>query len=468
MQFGTSDTRYSRALMAWIRSYGIAALGLLIGGCGDDAAQDTANASTGDAQTDGPAPTTAVTTDDTVDDSGGCIEGNAGCACLEGTCVGGLFCIEDQCVIGPQVEIDEDRSVLAGLVVPIDAEVMAESFSWSQVSGPTAEILGAMGQEIEVVVPADAAVGEVITLRLTAERNGVSLDTDVNITIIDAVFENFLGGIADPAQLGSTEGLAFGPTGMWVASSEGFVSRFDSKGAFVERYETPGDPVGANFLEEALIVANRGAVAVQQLNSVSGELSVLFDTFDGQPVGTVNYPLPDNNGNVYVSTRLDQRVLRWDAKLGAATVFLQDAQVINPNAMAFGPEGNAIYIGTVGHVWRVPLIDGGMAGTPEDYLDLGDDTGPLEVDGLTFDEGNNLWVGCPVASTLFVAPYSGKGPTAVARSWVDPAPGFDGFVNVRFGDDDFDDQTLYWTNLGDSSVGRMHVGLQEINAPLAD
>jgi len=170
---------------------------------------------------------------------------------------------------------------------------------------------------------------------------------------------------------------------------------------------------------------------------------------------------------VFVSTRLDQRVLRYDAELGSASLFIENLGE-NPNALAFGPEGNMIYVGTVGHVWRVPLLEGGVAGEPEDYLDLGDDMGiTYEVDGLVFDEGNNLWVGCPNASSLFVAHYSAQGPAEVARSWVEVG-GVSRFVNLRFGEGDFGQSMLYWTNLGDGSVGRSRVGLQEINAPLAN
>lgn len=290
----------------------------------------------------------------------------------------------------------------------------------------------------------------------------------MDIDILADDFQDFLGGIGDPAELGSTEGLDFEASGMWVVSSEGFVSRFDPDGNFVQRYDVGGSPAGAEFSDEQLVLANPGAGEVQTINAVSGNQGTLFTTYGGgSPVGAVNLPLPDNDGNVFVSTRLDQRVLRYDAESGSASLFLEDAALVNPNALAFGPEGNAIYVGTVGHVWRVPLLEGGLAGEPEDYLDLGDDTGiTYEVDGLAFDEGNNLWVGCPNASTLFLARYSSEGPTEVIRSWVDPAPGIDRFVNLRFGNGDFGRRWLYWTNLGDGSVGRLLVGLERGDSPL--
>lgn len=446
------------------------ALGLGLVACGDDGGeeQNTTQAETSAETSEGSVDPDSTSTTEGQDEDGDCVPGNQGCICLEDACIGGLFCVEAECVLGPQVEIDEGRAVVGGVVVPIEADVMADEFSWSQVAGPAVEILGAEGLQIAVVVPADAPPGEVVTLRLTAIRNTVAVEADVDIEILDSVFEDFLAGIDDPMELGSTEGLAFGADELWVVSSEGFVSRFDPEGAFILRHDVPGTPAGAGFSGENLIIANpEGSGRVEQLNSVSGNLGLLFDTFDGGPVGTVNLPLPDNNGNVFVSTRLDQRVLRYDAELGSASLFIENLGE-NPNALAFGPEGNVVYVGTVGHVWRVPLLEGGGAGQPEDYLDLGDDMGiTYEVDGLVFDEGNNLWIGCPNASSLFVAQYSVQGPAEVARSWVEVG-GVSRFVNLRFGEGDFGQSMLYWTNLGDGSVGRLRVGLQEINAPLAN
>lgn len=444
---------------------------LLLGapvGCGDDGTEQTSSDGTGPG--DGTTSMDPETTTNDPDDSGGCIPGSEGCACLNSTCMGSLECVEEVCVIGPQIDAGDDRAVLAGVILPMEAEVDADEFMWSQASGPEVEIRGADGLQVEVVIPPDVPAGETVVLRITATRNGVTAEADVNVNILGDGFEDFLAGIEDPAQLGSTEGLAFDATGMWVVSTEGFVSRFDQDGAFVERYDVGGAPAGAEFLDETLVIANPdGTGMVQGLNSVSGNLGVLFDTYGGTPVGSVNFPLPDNDGNIYVSTRLDQRVLYYDAETASASVLLEDASLVNPNSMTFGPEGNAIYIGTVGHVWRVPLADGGGAGVPEDYLDLGDDTGiTYEVDGLAFDEGNNLWVGCPNASTLLLARYSESGPTEVVRSWVDPAPGISRFVNLRFGNGDFGRRWLYWTNLGDGSVGRLEVGLQRGDAPLAN
>jgi hypothetical protein len=440
-------------------------LALVLPGCTDDGEQDSGTVGNDGTTTD---PGTASATADPDDTGSSCVLGQGGCGCLEGQCVGGTYCVEDVCQLGPQIDVEgQDRAVVGGVLVPVEADVDAESFTWTQIAGPPVEILGAETLQIAVSVPADAPPGQTVTLRLSATRNGVTLDGDVRINILDAVFQDALPTVSDPAQLGSTEGLAFGPTGMWVVSTEGFVSRFDSDGAFIERYEVPGAPVGADYRDENLFIANRdGTGRVERLNTVSGNLSTLFDALgDGGALGEVNLPLfrrlNDDAFEVYVSTRLGQTVLRYASETDSANVFLQDAGVINPNAMTFGPEGNAIYVGAQGHVWRVPLTDGGVGGTPEDYLVLGDDTDiTYEVDGLAVDEGNNLWVGCPNASTLFVSHYSVTGPAEISRTFTDVGGGVSRFVNLTFGRGDFERDTLYYTNLGDGTVGRLRVGLE--------
>lgn len=455
------------ALVRWPRFVLAVPLSLVLLACGDDGGQavETGSDATGDPATS--APTTTVDPDD----SGGCVLGQNDCGCLDGGCIAGNYCVDDVCVQGPQVSVDESRAVVGGVVVRVEGEATADEVAWEQISGPPVELVGADTLAVALAVPADATPGEQIVLRLSATRNGVTLTADTSISVLEALFHDALPMISDPAQLGTTEGLDFGNTGMWVVSTEGFVSRFDDDGNFVERIDVPGAPVGANFSGEQLVIANReGTGRVQAINEVSGTLATLFDALGGgEPLGEVNLPLPDTDGNVFVSTRLGQTVLRYDQEAGTASSFLQSASVQNPNALAFGPENTAIYVGAQGHVWRVPLLEGGMAGEPEDYLVLGDDSDiTYEVDGLVFDEGQNLWIGCPNASTLFVAHHSVDGPAEVSRSFTDVGPGISRFVNLHFGRGEFPGDTLYYTNLSDGTVGRVRVGLQELDAPLAD
>ncbi|MEX1362215.1 MAG: hypothetical protein AB1Z98_03770, partial [Nannocystaceae bacterium] len=149
--------------MAWTRAWLMIFLGVVVG-CGDDGGTQQPGTD-GDTPGDGTTSTDVETDGPDPDDSGGCIPGSMGCACLQDACVGSLVCVEDTCVVGPQIELDEDRAVLGGVVLPLSAEVDADEFSWSQVSGPEVEILAPESLTIAVVVPPDAPAGEVVTLR---------------------------------------------------------------------------------------------------------------------------------------------------------------------------------------------------------------------------------------------------------------------------------------------------------------
>lgn len=432
------------------------ALALVLPACPGDGEQDPDT--TGAESTDDGPP--GPDTNDPDDSGGDCIAGQIDCQCLEGQCVGGSYCVEDVCVLGPTIDLGDqpDRAVVAGVLVPIQANAMADEYSWSQVSGPPVEILGAETLQIVVDVPADAPAGESAKLRLSATRNGVTLDADLDIVILEADFRDALPAISDPAELGTPEGIAFDATGMWVSSSEGFVSRFDSEGMFVQRYEVPGQPAGVHYRDESLFIANReGTGRVDVLNTVGGSLSMLFDAAG---TGVSRFASMGNQDfyELYVSTSADGTVLRYHSQIDDANTFLDGMGVVGPNALTFGPEGNAIYVGAQGHVWRVALTDDGVAGTIEDYLVLPDQT--CDVSGLVFDEGANLWVGCPNVSTLYVAHYAVTPPAELSRTFSDVGGGVSRFAGLGFGRDQFGDDTLYYANQADGTVGRLRVGLR--------
>lgn len=397
------------------------------------------------------------------DDSGGnCVAGQGGCQCLDGQCVGGTYCVEDMCVQGPLIDIGDDpnRAAVGGVLLPIQANAMADEYEWSQVSGPPVELLGAETLQIAVVVPADAPPDESVRLRLSATRNGVTLDADLSILILDASFQNALPAISDPMELGTAEGVEFDATGMWISSSEGFVSRFAPDGTFIQRYDVPGQPAGVRYSDESLYIANReGTGHIDVLNTVGGSVSTLFDGA-GTGVSSIAVAANQDFYELYISTGVDGTVLRYNSQIDDSNTFLDDAGVVGPHALTFGPEGNTIYIGGQGHVWRVALTDDGVAGTIEDYLALPDDT--CDVSGLVFDEGANLWVGCPNISTLYLAHYAVMPPAELSRTFTDVGGSVSRFAGLRFGRDDFGEDTLYYANQADGTVGRMRVGLRSL------
>jgi len=457
----------------------ITTVGLLLAACKDDANSDEDGADTsGGSVDDGSDPTgspSSTTMPSSTTDPIDCVPGAEDCECLDGECIGEFMCIEGLCKPGPLFEgDDEDPEVLAGLVVPINVDVTADEFSWSQVDGPATEIIGE-GPSILVPVPPDAAAGEVITLRITAVRNTIQATFDVRIVVREAVFEDFLAGITSIEELGTSEGIDFDDNGnMWVVSTEGFISRFGVDATFQSRVDVPGQPVGALFGRyfepmvddqdpiDVLFVANAMNASIERVNTNSGAVTLVSDTVEGGgTIGTANFVLPDGDGNVYVSNRTGGQVFRYDGYDGV-TRLLVDLPGANPNALSFGPDANVLYVGTIGQVLRVGVLPDETAAEPEVYLDFADVASGWEADGLAFDEGGNLWVGAPNGSTLYLARYAGTGPTTVIREFADVGANISYFTSLRFGNGGFGDSVLYWTGLANRTVGRLETGLNRL------
>lgn len=366
-----------------------------------------------------------------------------------------------------------DRDVLAGLTVPLDgsASIGVESVLWEQIEGPTIAITDSTATKTSVNVPAQASAGTHYVFRLSVGRDDGAL-TDTDEVVIDVHAPQFETFIADQPsdQLGGTEGIAFDGQSMWVVSTDGFASAWTADGAFEIRHDLPNGPVGANFDAGGnLVVADHLDQALKTLDTKTGDIATVTDSLaGGGALGAANYPLPDKDGNIYVSTRESLTVLRYDAATGTTVIFWSAESGDNPNAMAFGPEPDVLYVGLVGRVVRIPIEADGSAGPVSDYVTAGSPGGiTYEIDGLTFDSGKNLWIGCPNAKTLFVAPYRNDGSTVVSRTFTQVNDAVPYFVNVRHGTSAFGATTLYWTNLGKRSVGRIDTGLSALVPVLA-
>ena len=416
-------------------------------------------------------PTGVTMTTDPVD----CIPGDDLCECLDGQCIGNLSCVDNVCLPGPlfQPDDDEEPVVLAGLVVPVNIDVTADEFTWTQVDGPATEIIGE-GPSVLVPVPPDAAVGDVITVRINATRNTIQATYDWHITVREPVFENFLAGITSTEELGSSEGLDFDDNGnMWVVSTEGFISRFGVDASFQARHDVPGQPVGALFGNyymagpdedpiDVLFIANAMNESIEALTLSNQSLLTVSDAVEGGgTMGTVNFVLPDGNGNVFATNRLGGQIFRYDVDDDVTRLFL-DMTGQNPNALSFGPDANVLYIGTLGQVVRVGVLPDETAAEPSVYLDFAPPADGLEVDGLAFDEGGNLYVGVPNSSTMYVARFVGDGATTAIRTFSDVGAGFSYFVSLRFGRGGFSESALYWTQLGDRTVARLETGVRSL------
>ncbi len=452
------------------------------GGDNNDGSTSGGSGETGNQTTPTTSPSTTGPTD--------CIAGQESCACLEGDCIGTLFCVEDMCVPGPQLDVPGSPiRVIAGLRVPIDAEVSADDFGWEQTGGPQADFTGADSQSLLVDVPAGLSGGDTLTFTLSATRNDVPASVEVTIEIVEAAFEEGLPTIADPEQLGTPTSISFRGGQLWAVSNEGFVSWFDldTDDAMVEvathlgRHDIPGGPIGARMGQvpgrdddiDVLLVANATSQALESVAINGGSVETLSDeTVDGEPLGPVRH-LTRMDDEIYMTNGESGQLLVWDPDppevegdgsstgdmaIPAGTRVLLDGLAM-PSAVITGPEPGYLYVGTSGQVLRVPILQDGSAGDPDVYLDFGDTLDPnLMVDGLMFDRANNLYAGVPLDGRLLVARYEGSGSTTAIRDLDSASPDFSGFSGLAFGDDDFGRGTLYYGNAS-GRVGRVFVGL---------
>ena len=359
----------------------------------------------------------------------------------------------------------EDRTVWAGLAVPLDGRGSeGVSFLWEQVGGGSVSIADADQSLAYAYIPSTANEASAYRFQLTVFDSSDADDTDeVTITVRARRFQDFTARVDRSDRPERPEGIAFDEQGMWIGSTD-FLGLYDTDGTLLRREDWSGRPLGINFLaSEQLVVANSNAKRLELYATRARDISTTSSKLaGGGSLGPVNFPLPDRRGNIFVSNRTGGKVLRYDSAKRETVVFV-DSLGENPNALAWGPEDDVLYVGVDGQVLRVPIEADGSAGEPEIYVD----GLPGEVDGLIFDEGRNLWIGMPGPRTLSIAPYRAQGKTTISRSLDHVADGVSRFINVSFGEPPFDETTLYWTNLADHTVGSAVVGLRALVSPLA-
>jgi sugar lactone lactonase YvrE len=161
--------------------------------------------------------------------------------------------------------------------------------------------------------------------------------------------------------------------------------------------------------EGNVVIANIGTDRVERLTP-SGELRVLLDQIDGQPMGKVNFVLRDSRHRLWVtvSTRVDPWPNAIRCNLADGYIVLIDEQgprivadgLAFTNEIRFDAREEFLYVAetTAKRVSRFRVRENGELGPRETY-------GPSQlgaglIDGLAFDAYGNLWCAMIFADRL--------------------------------------------------------------------
>lgn len=289
------------------------------------------------------------------------------------------------------------------------------------------------------------------------------MDNHVDMLLgADAAAVFFDGTLTDP-QLDHPEGLAVHPNGsVWCGGERGQIYRLEADGSsLVEVASTGGFSLGMAFdaAAEHLYVCDLKHAAVFRLETSTGRVARFADGAPGGAFRIPNYPAFGPDGRLYVSDSHAFRdpgpgVWRVDAD-GRATLWYQEP-VNFANGLAFDAAGAHLYVAeTFGNaLFRIPVRDDGSPGEREEVASLG----WWLPDGLAFDAGGNLYVGCYEPSQVLRIKRGGRVEVlyrdVTAHTLAHP-------TNVAFRD-----TTLFTANLGRWHLTRIEVGAPGLPLPV--
>jgi sugar lactone lactonase YvrE len=201
---------------------------------------------------------------------------------------------------------------------------------------------------------------------------------------------------------------------LWASDDRGGVTRIDQDGRQTLIGKIPGMPNGL-ALEKggSILIANIEDGIVYRLHR-DGRHEVVLDSFEGKPLGSVNFVYREPGSErvwITVSTRLVPRRQAVDQPtpdgyilcLERGKARLAASGFCFTNEVRVDRQKRHLYVAETakGRVVRLPLAADGSLGKPEPYGP--DPLGPgVRVDGLTFDAEGNLWVTDVAHNSLFV------------------------------------------------------------------
>ena len=254
----------------------------------------------------------------------------------------------------------------------------------------------------------------------------------------------------------SPEGPAFDQDGNlyfvnWLSSA---IVRLTPGGMASEFFNTGGIPAGLAFHRDgSLYVADEGDEIHGVLRVANGQVTILVNDFEGQPLNGANDLVFDRNGVLYFS---DPWRSSAENPIGGFYRLFPDGRLERidhglafPNGVALSADGGAVYLAETyrNRILRYSIGADGAVGAREDFAFLPGWEGP---DGMAFDEAGNLYVAHFGGGKVAVFNQSGEMIEVI------PVPGAK-VTNVAFGG--ADRRMLVITEVETASIYQTRVGV---------
>lgn len=264
----------------------------------------------------------------------------------------------------------------------------------------------------------------------------------------------FEGSLTEP-QLDHPEGVAIHRDGsIWCGGERGQIYRLSPDGGKLEQVgSTGGFCLGMAFdSNDDLFICDLKHAAVMRFDAARAEVERWADGAPGHPFRIPNFPAFDEAGRLYVSDshafgEPGPGVFRFLPDGSGELWYGED--VTFANGLALSPDGRHLYVAETfaNRVFRIPISEDGTAGSREEVARLG----TALPDGLAFDSGGNLYVGCYEPSqVLRVDPAGGLATLfhdVTAHTLAHP-------TNLAFRG-----TTMFTANLGRWQISAIEVGI---------
>ena len=191
---------------------------------------------------------------------------------------------------------------------------------------------------------------------------------------------------------------------LWISDNRGCVTRIEPGGHQTRLGAFPGWSNGlAMERSGTLLIANNEANFLHRLYA-DGRSETLFDTLDGEKLGSVNFVYRDPGADrlwIAIATRTYPRINAVKGRLGDGAILVAENgklrialdNVYFANEIRIDRARRHLYVAetAMGRIIRMPLSGDGQLGQREVF-------GPAElfpgakIDGIAFDAEGNLWL----------------------------------------------------------------------------